>query len=1024
MIATMAGRLVSPILIGRTSELATAELALDATLASRPIHLLIAGEAGVGKSRLVGELARSAADRGMRVVRGACANIGDGGLPYGPIVEALRGLSRDVDPEELSAAVGPSGPDLARLVPALAPTAVDTTVQQEWLQARLFEALLGLLQRLAANTPMLLVIEDLHWADPATRETVAFLVRSLRTERLLLAMTFRSDELHRRHPLLPWLAELERAGGIERVDLHRLTLDETRELVAAIAGSEPPPGLLERIHRRSDGNPFFIEELLLADGETTGSERLPPTLREVLLARIAAVPEATQTVLGVAAVAGRRVDHDLLAAIAGQPEATLLEALRAAVAGQLLVIETEARGDEGYAFRHALLQEVAYDDLLPGERKRLHRACAVALAARWTGDGAAAAAHWAELAHHWSAARDDPAALEASIRAAEAAERAFAFVAAQRQYEHALELWTSVSDPERLAGADLAGVLERAAQAAYLTGDPHRDVALRREAVAALDPSIDPVRSAVLREQLGRALWNDGDTEGALAAYEAAVALMPAEPPTAERARVLSGFGQMLMLLDRWIESHRVCDEAIAIARQVGAREAEGHALNTLGLDLVAEGRSDEGVAALENALEIAHEARNADDVGRAYVNLADAWFFCGDAARAAEVVDEGVRVADAFGIASSYGCYIRQTGVLINYDLGHWSAASRLAAESFAIAQAGPHLDRYGLARWVGLLVATGAPEATARLDRLEELIREAPAEFQFSGPYYAARAELALWHGRPAEALKTVWRGLAHLAGKETWYWYLVRLHRIGARAEADLAEVARARRDRAAEQEAFGSAAELRETRGRTVAASLALQTGPAADETLAEAATAEAEDTRLRGASDPGAWREALDRWRARKRPYLIAYVRWREAEACLTLGDRAGAVEALSEAEGIAADLGARPLLEAIGSLADRSRIRLVRADVSEPTGGAYPTPEATPVASDPFGLTEREREVLALVALGRTNRQIGEALFISGNTAGVHVSNILGKLGATSRAEAAGIAVRLGLIGEVGHDLR
>ena len=1013
----MVGRLVSPVLIGRSPELATAGMALDATIAGRPVHLLISGEAGVGKSRLVGDLARSAADRGMRVIRGASANIGDGGLPYGPIVEALRGVTRDVDPETLAAAVGPSGPDLARLVPALAHTAAaDTTVQQEWLQARLFEALLGLFQRLAARTPMVIIIEDLHWADPATRETVAFLVRNLRTDPVLLAMTFRSDELHRRHPLLPWLAELERAGGIERVDLHRLDLDETRELVAAIIGSEPAPELSERIHRRSDGNPFFVEELLLADREATGSQRLPPTLREVLLARIAAVPEATHLILDVAAVAGRRIDHDLLAEMAGQAESILLEALRSAVSSQLLVTETETRGDEGYAFRHALLQEVVYEDLLPGERRRLHRACATALAARQIGDGAAAAAHWAELAHHWSAAHDDAAALDASLHAADAAGQAFAFVSAQRHYERALELWTSVADAERLAGVDRVEILGRAARASYLIGDTHRDVALRREAIAALDRSTDPVRSAVLLEQLGRALWNHGETEGGLAAYEAAVTLMPAEPPTAERARVLSGFGQMLMLLDRWIESHRLCEEAIAIARQVGAREAEGHALNTLGLDLAAEGRCTEAPAALEKALEIALEARNADDVGRAYTNLADALFFCGDVSGAAEVIDQGVRVADEFGIASSYGCYIRYTGVLINFDLGRWEAASRLATESVAIAQSGSHVDRYGLARSVGLLVATGAPEAAARIERLAESIREGPVESQFSGPYYAAQAELALWQGRPADALGVIQRGLAHMASKDTWYWYLVRIHRIGARAVADLADVARARRDPAAEQEAFRHASDLREARGHTVAASLAFQTGPAGEEVLAEAATADAEDTRLRGASDPGAWREALTRWRARERPYLVAYVRWREAEALLRLGERAAAADALSEAGSIAAALGARPLLEAIGSLADRSRIRLTRPDGAPAADEMRSAHKPSPIPSDPFGLTDREREVLALVALGRTNRQIGEALFISGNTAGVHVSNILGKLGASSRAEAAAIAVRLDLV--------
>jgi DNA-binding NarL/FixJ family response regulator/tetratricopeptide (TPR) repeat protein len=1023
MIGGMVGRLVSPFQVGRSSEFASGERALDAALAGNPAHLLISGEAGVGKSRLVAELSRSAAERGMRVARGACANLGDGGLPYGPIVDCLRGLPAELDPDDLAIAVGRSGPDLARLVPALAPgIAADTTIQQEWLQARLLEALLGFFQRLAATTPMLLVIEDLHWADPATRQTVAFLARTIRSERLTLAMTFRSDELHRRHPLLPWLAELERSGGVERIDLHRLDLAETRELVAAIEGVPPTEDLATRIHGRSDGNPFFVEELLDAERDGEGAERLPPTLRDVLVARIAAVPETTQAVLGAAAVAGRQIDHDLLAAIAGRSETALAEDLRPAVAGHLLVAARDAGGGEGYTFRHALLQEVVYDDLLPGERRRLHRMCATALAARQTGDDAAAT-HWSELAHHWSAARDDPAAFHASIRAAEAAEQGFAFSTAQRHYDRVLELWADVPEAEALAGTDRVGVLSRAALAAILSGDGRRSVALRREAARSLDPSIDPVRSAVLEEQLGRALWKIvGDTRGALAAYESAWLLMPTEPPTAARARVLAGYAQMLMLLDRYVESHRLCDEAIEIARTVGAREAEGHALNTLGLDLAVEGRCAEAVTALEQATQIAHEARNADDIGRAYINLTDALLFCGDIARAAQVVDDGIRVCDEFGTTGWYGCYVRQNGVLINHELGRWSRAHQLLAESDAIldsrlVNSSPGMaDRYGLARAASLLVGSGAPDALARLDLLEGLIHEGPVEVQFSGMYYIARAEYALWQDRPEEGLNVVEMGLADLASKQTWYWYLVRLHRIGARAAADAAEVGRARRDRVVEQEVLRRAAVLRESRRRTVAASLALPSGAAAEETRAEAATAEAEEGRLAGASDPDAWGEALVRWRARERPYLASYVRWRQAEAYLRLGERAAAEEALSEAASIATDLEARPLLAAIRSLSERSRLRL-----RTPQIGDAPAPELTPdgeaeaASADPFGLTEREREVLTLVTLGRTNRQIGESLFISGNTAGVHVSNILGKMGASSRAEAAGIAVRLGL---------
>ena len=438
MIADMPGRLVSPITVGRGDELQVATRALTAALEGHPVHLLIAGEAGVGKTRFVAEIAATAAELGMRVVSGGCANIGQGGLPYGALVEALRRVASELDPDELAAAVGPAAADLARLAPDIAPqfaAGPDTDPALEpWQQARLMESLLGFLGRLAAAAPVLLVIEDVHWADPATRETLTFLVRSLRTERVLVAMTFRADELHRRHPLLPWLAELERTGRVERIDLARLDEDGTRELVAAILGAEPTPDLVGSIHRRSDGNPFFAEELLAASSDGDGRRR-SSSLQEVLIARVAAVSEPAQHVLGVIAVAGRSADHERIAVVSDMPEAEVIEALRAAVAGQLLVVQTATSGDERYAFRHALVQEVVYDELLPGERRLLHRAHAEALEARPPRDAREAAGYWAELAHHWSAARDDPRAFAAGLHAADAAEHAFAFEAALAQYE-------------------------------------------------------------------------------------------------------------------------------------------------------------------------------------------------------------------------------------------------------------------------------------------------------------------------------------------------------------------------------------------------------------------------------------------------------------------------------------------------------------------------------------------------------------------------------------------------------------
>jgi DNA-binding CsgD family transcriptional regulator len=1005
MIAGMPGRLVSPVIVGRRAELERAAKALEAAAAGDPTHLLVAGEAGVGKTRFVGELARRAEERGMRVLRGGCAGIGDG-LPYGAIVEILGNLVRDLDEPTLRSVVGPSGPDLARLVPAFDPAAAIAPVQREWLQARLLDALLGTFRRLAARVPVLLIVEDIHWSDPATRDVLAYLVRNTRPDSLMLAMTLRSDELHRRHPVLPWLAELERTGRVERTDLERLDVDDTAGLLEAILGAPPEPGLVERIHRRSDGNPFFIEELLAAE-EGADTSQVPTTLQGILLARLAGVPEAAQGILGIVAVAGHRIDHDLLAEVAALDEASLLDGIRAAVGSRILVPEADD-GREGYAFRHALLAEVAYDELLPGERRHLHRACAEALERRSDAAGSSAAARWAELAHHWSRAHEDERAFAAWLRTAEAAEAAFAFEAALRDYEHALELWPGVADAERIAGSDRAEILGRAAHGAYLAGLPHRAVALQREAVAAVDPALAPLRAGVLQGKLGRLFWMSGDAARALTASQAALALIPDEPPTAERAQVLSWYGQLMMLLDRWEESQALCEEAIEIAVRTGARQVEGHARSTLGLDLNARGRAAEGAASMRTAIEIANEVGNVDDIGRGHVNLVAGLAYAGELDVAAEAAEAGMRAAERVGIASTYGAFVGHNLVQVEYERGDWDRAATIALE-LDIAQARPPASRYGITRWVPLVIGRGEfVEARLQLERLREQLEGFPVEGQFHGGYQVARAELALWEGRPDEALQAVEAGLAQLA-HTAWSYYHPRLYRIGARAAADLAENARARRDAPAERDALERAAPLRVAREAWLERALAVQSGNQADETRAEAATAIAEDRRQVGEPDVAAWSAAVERWRARRRPYLLAYARWREAEALLASGDRAAATAALREAAVIAADLGARPLAGEIASLAQRARLDIA----AEAPSPAAPTPAvATP--ADPYGLTKREREVLGLVALGRTNRQIADALFISENTAGVHVSNILGKLGVAGRTEAAAIAVRAG----------
>jgi DNA-binding CsgD family transcriptional regulator/tetratricopeptide (TPR) repeat protein len=942
----------------------------------------------------------------MRVVVGSCADVGHGGVPYGPIVEALRTVVRTLEPEVLDSVVGGARADLARLVPTLGGTGgSDARPQTETLQPRLFDAILGVFQRLAEVEPVMFVVEDLHWADPATRESISYLIRQLRQDRVVLIMTFRSDELHRRHPLLPWLAELDRSGIVDRVDLGRLDATATHALLAAILDAPPSAELVAQIHRRSDGNPFFVEELLGA-GTDAEAGRLPPTLREVLFARIVALPECAQTVIGVAAVAGGRVDHDILAHVAGLADEDLLDGLRDAVGSHILVTGPAGAGGD-YEFRHALLQEAAYDDLLPGERQRLHRAFAEALAARVPGSGALAAGHWGELAYHWAAARDEPRAFEASVRAGEAAARAFAFADARRHDERALESWSMVEDPETLAGIDRVELLGRAAEAAWLAGDSRRGVALRREAVATLGPDADPIRLGGALERLGRALWVNTETEAALKAHERAMAIMPTDPPTPELARVLSGYGQILMLLDRWTESLELCERAVAIAREVGARQVEGHALNTLGLDLSVVGRCADSLPASDAALAIAREVADADDIGRGYVNRAVSIRFCGDVRGAAAAIREGIAATDEVGVTRTYGGFVRANGVVYAYELGDWAEANRLAEESVALVTAGTPLRRYGLARWVPLLVSQGDPRAEPLLQELRAMVEGFPLETQFATPLHLASAEAALWRGDPEAAFATTAQAIEESRDRE-WPRDHLRLFRMGMRAAADRAEVARARRDVASERRAIEDGRVLWDALAPFVSERYAKRTGLAADEIVTEITTTDAELRRLRRQPSEAAWVESAGRWEARGNAYLVAYCRWRVAEARLNDGDRAGAASALAEAHAIAARLGAMPLRAALEGLATRARL-----DPSAEPVAMAPVPPDAPV--DPFGLTRRERDVLPLLVKGRTNRQIAEELFISENTAGVHVSNILGKLGATSRTEAAGIAARLGL---------
>ncbi|HEY7132264.1 MAG TPA: AAA family ATPase, partial [Candidatus Limnocylindrales bacterium] len=585
----MASRVSSPVLIGRARELDRLAATLGVAAEGRSNAVVVAGEAGIGKTRLVSDFADGARAEGATVLVGGCIDLGEGAVPYAPVIEAFRGFVRHADARQIDDVFGPNRGELSRLIPDLGPAGAGPEIRLSvgTGQGRLFELVLGVLDRMSRAAPVVFIVEDLHWSDRSTRDLLGFLVRNLRDARVALVLTYRSDELHRRHPLLPFVAELDRTGIVDRVLLTPFDARESAEQLRAIAGHDLPASLVESIHARSGGNAFFAEELLAASGEDCETD-LPPTLRDVLLARITDLTESTQEFLRIASAAGQRVDPDLLAEAASLDEDALYEALRECVRRQILVPDPDA-DLERYAFRHALLQEAIYDDLLPGERTRLHSAFARTLERTSTDRES----HAAELAFHWYAAHDLGRALAASVAAGADAEGRYAFPEAQAQYERAIELWDQVPDAEDRAGRDRIEMLADLAGVARFT-DPGRAVAHIQTAIALVDRSVDPVRAALLSERLGRYAWIAGQGELAQRAYQAAVRDIPAEPPSPANARALAGLAQILMLGARFEESRTLAIQAMTMARSIGARDIEGHALNTGAMDRAMAGEIDE----------------------------------------------------------------------------------------------------------------------------------------------------------------------------------------------------------------------------------------------------------------------------------------------------------------------------------------------------------------------------------------------------------------------------------------------
>lgn len=1011
MIGRVPNRVSSPVLIGRETELQALAAAWHEAAAGRPSTVLVGGEAGIGKSRLVAQLVGQARDTGGMVLEGASISLGsDEGLPLAPIADALRSLTRLLPSTEVQEVMGSAGPTLGRLVPELG-TPVDVgelPIRPDWIQARMMEAVLGVLHRLSDRQPVVLVVEDLHWADRSTRDVIAFIARTARTERLLVVATYRTDEIHRRHPIRPWLAEMERMPRVERLSLERLHGDEVARLVEAIRTAPPDEALLRTVRDRSEGNPFYVEELLAA-GATQPHDQLPSDLRDVLISRVAALPDEVEDVLRIAAVAGRSVDHDLLRDVAGADDERVESAMREAMAAGIVV--ATAQGQTAlYAFRHALLQEAIYEDLLPSEGRRHHAMYAAALRERPVPDGAAGAGHLAALAHHASASHDLAGALAAWIAAGRASAGAYAFPAAARDLERALDLWDAVPADDRPTDVDQIQILHELSLARWRAAEMGGAVDAARRAVELSEQGTDVVRTASLIDRLGPIAWGAGDFEEALQSHARAVALLEGLPPSPTLARALSGYGAVLMLRGHFRHSNEVCREAIDVARAVGGELAELNAMNSLSVCLAQLGDCNQAVETMREVFERTPNVDDIHEMGRTYGNYAWVLRICGRLEESVEVSAEGSDWARRNGVWRIYGVFHDGNRAATLIDLGRWSEAREVLARA---AEAEPQ----GVGALNHASIAGPLAVRVGDLDLGRRVLREAAARMrsssdaQFTAPIAAGIIELEIAEGRLDDAWATA-TGVIARVGETDDAGLLALLQAEGARVAADRALAAGAAHREPARQTAVADAMRLADEAAATVTGDD--RTSPAAADRVGYIAIARAEAARAAGEGAADAWALAANHWAEVGRPWYLAYARYRHGEALLSDGDRPEAERVLADARAITDSLDAVPLRDEIDGLARRARLALRNQVATEPAA----EPPAAPLdvaARDPFGLTAREREVLALVAVGQTNRQIADALFISQSTAGVHVSNILGKLGVASRTEAAAVAVRLGL---------
>jgi DNA-binding CsgD family transcriptional regulator/tetratricopeptide (TPR) repeat protein len=1059
--------------IGRESAFVRLAPVLQAATDGLSTTVLVDGPGGIGASRLLTEASGrlTALSEPFTVLRGR-SRPAESDSPYGPIVRALGPALTVLPEEDLATLVGSGGEDIVRLLPELhlrlahagALPSHPSVTSAERRQSRVFEGILGVLGRLGERQPVLLVLEDLHHADAATRAFATFLARVQRPHRLCLVATYQPDDMTRSHPLTAGIAAMTEARRPPmRLTLQPLDRGELADLIEGIEGERPTGSALVLVAERSGGNPLVAEELLAARRELSGAS-LTGSLEDLVVARLGLRSPECRRVLRLIAPAGRPLSTTELADVAAAYELTaerrppprssslprrgegVLDAdLSAGLAEGVAHGLIELDGDD-VDFRHELIGRAVAADLLPRQAHRHNLALAVGLSS----DPAAAARYWNE-AHATLETQ------EAAIDAAGRAEAVYAPEDALRYLELALssiDRFATSSSPARPRardGADITPLQIRAAEAAFASGRPARAAAFIETVMSAFDERRDRVALGLLHERLGRYRRAAGDSAGAVAALERAVAFVPAEP-SVERATVLAALAQVKMLEGTFSEAERLAREAMRIAEACApdGRAQLAHATTTLGVSLGWGDDPESAVALLGEARALAEAAGDQDELFRVYANLTTVLDLVGKRREAVDVAFEGIEATRAAGLEAVYGNFLRGNAADSLFRLGRWAEARALSATALEWSPAGVafvnSVDSLAIVE-----IETRAGEYAGRLLGQVLIELETVNESQHAVPVYRAAASFALWRHDHVDAQRAAQRGWELIDGSEDWV-LIAKMAATVAEVDATAAADAKTRRDLAALANARSRAKTVVATAEAAVRASGVATTVGSRREADAYLAVAAAHRARLDGKDDPAVWAAVAERWQKLGTPYEVARARWRQAEAILGSGEgrvsRARAKAPLGEAADIALELSARPLLRELRELGQRAMIQLpagvdllladdrqpgsdglvaaplVAAPSSDGNGNGASAlirgvvgPAALP-RGDTFRLSRREHEVLALISEGRTNREIGERLFISQKTVGVHVGNILAKLGVSGRVEAAAVAIRLGLAGD------